>query len=80
MIGQHLHIAAPDIDDAADLTWQRQQLALQSLSISDVLAAVDEVCVANATSRSPKRSGRTVWPTGGIPLLLFGLRCRDAGQ
>jgi hypothetical protein len=46
MLSQHLHIAAPDIDDAADLAWHRQQLALQSLSISDILAQVDDLIAA----------------------------------
>jgi hypothetical protein len=35
-----------DIDYHADLQWQRQQMALQSLSISDVLAAVDDLIAA----------------------------------
>jgi hypothetical protein len=41
-----LHIAAPDIDGQADLEWHRQQLALQSLSISDILAEVDSLIAA----------------------------------
>jgi hypothetical protein len=38
------HIPYPDeIDYHADLQWQREQRALQSLSIADVLAEVDSL-------------------------------------
>jgi hypothetical protein len=43
MISQHLHIAIPDIDEQGDVDWHRQQMALQSLSISDILAEVDDL-------------------------------------
>jgi hypothetical protein len=45
-MSQPLHIALPDIDEAADLEWHRQQLALQSLNISDILAEVDDLIAA----------------------------------
>jgi hypothetical protein len=43
MSSQHLHIVAPDIDDAADVFWFREQQALRSLSISDILTEVDSL-------------------------------------
>ena len=46
MVSQHLHLVGPDIDEAADREWHRQQLALQSLSISDILAEVDGLIAA----------------------------------
>jgi hypothetical protein len=46
MSSQHLHVAAPDIDEAADLAWHQEQMALQSLSISDILAEVDDLIAA----------------------------------
>jgi hypothetical protein len=46
MSSQHLHIVAHDIDDAADVLWFREQLALESLSISDILTEVDDLIAA----------------------------------
>jgi hypothetical protein len=46
MASQYLQLVASDVDDAADLAWHRQQLALQSLSISDILAEVDSLIAA----------------------------------
>jgi hypothetical protein len=43
MMRQHLHIVAPDIDAAADVAWFRAQVALRTLSISDILSAVDDL-------------------------------------
>jgi hypothetical protein len=42
-----IHVPAPDqFDYHADRRWQREQLALQSLAISDILAEVDDLIAA----------------------------------
>jgi hypothetical protein len=47
MSSMDIHVPSPDdIDYHADLQWHRQQRALQSLSISDILAEVDSLIAA----------------------------------
>ena len=51
--------------------------------IHDELEAMRRGMEASQETRAAPAGGdgRTVWPaTGGIPLSLSGLRCRDAGQ
>jgi hypothetical protein len=42
-MSQYLQITASDLDDAADVAWFREQAALRSLSIGDILAEVDDL-------------------------------------
>jgi hypothetical protein len=46
IMSQYLHIALPEHDEEADRQWHREQLTLQSLSISDILAEVDDLIAA----------------------------------
>jgi hypothetical protein len=41
-----LHIVLPEHDEEADRHWHRQQLALRTLRISDILAEVDSLIAA----------------------------------
>ena len=43
MSRQPLQLVAPDLEAPADIDWHRQQMALQSLAIGDILAEVDDL-------------------------------------